>query len=202
MSSSNDPVWFVRLECDQECAALERNKRLAEALQIDPSADPFNVRSTSVYSDSLKEDARSESVCDPVCVIAGCWCVAVQIGLKTTSSFRKDLKFVTEVEEEIKNLVELANKVGSYRLSPSLLQHPTYLYQSCTINHIKIVSYRCVVCLCRVSIKDTSFFKSNDLVSVIIVHWQCTTPPKLLWTNLTLVFTVFESKSPVCKGHQ
>lgn len=26
-------------------------------------------------------------------------------------SFRKDLKFVTEVEEEIKNLVELANKV-------------------------------------------------------------------------------------------
>jgi len=25
--------------------------------------------------------------------------------------FRKDLKFVTEVEEEIKNLVELANKV-------------------------------------------------------------------------------------------
>ncbi len=50
---------FLRLECDQECATLERNKRLAEALQIDPSSDPFNVRSTSTYSDILKEDARS-----------------------------------------------------------------------------------------------------------------------------------------------
>lgn len=53
---------FLRLECDQECATLERNRRLAEALQIDSSSDPFNVRSTSVYSDSLKEDARSVRV--------------------------------------------------------------------------------------------------------------------------------------------
>ena len=50
---------FLRLECDQECATLERNRRLAEALQIDSSSDPFNVRSTSIYSDSLKDDARS-----------------------------------------------------------------------------------------------------------------------------------------------
>uniref|UniRef100_A0A672HDS0 Nuclear transcription factor, X-box binding 1 n=1 Tax=Salarias fasciatus TaxID=181472 RepID=A0A672HDS0_SALFA len=50
----------TRLECDQECATLERNRRLAEALQIEPSSDPFSVRSTSVYSDSLKDDARSE----------------------------------------------------------------------------------------------------------------------------------------------
>ncbi|XP_067342635.1 transcriptional repressor NF-X1 isoform X2 [Channa argus] len=70
----------TRLECDEECATLERNKRLAEALQIDASSDPFSVRSTSVFSNSLKEDAR------------------------------KDLKFVTEVEEEIRNLVELVNK--------------------------------------------------------------------------------------------
>lgn len=49
----------LRLECDEECATLERNRRLAEALQIDPSSDPFNVRSTAIYSDSLKEDARS-----------------------------------------------------------------------------------------------------------------------------------------------
>uniref|UniRef100_A0A671YF64 Nuclear transcription factor, X-box binding 1 n=1 Tax=Sparus aurata TaxID=8175 RepID=A0A671YF64_SPAAU len=48
----------TRLECDQECATLERNRRLADALQIDTSADPFNIRSTSVYSDSLKDDAR------------------------------------------------------------------------------------------------------------------------------------------------
>uniref|UniRef100_A0A3B4AJF3 NF-X1-type domain-containing protein n=1 Tax=Periophthalmus magnuspinnatus TaxID=409849 RepID=A0A3B4AJF3_9GOBI len=72
----------TKLECDEECATLERNRRLAEALQIDPSSDPFNVRSTSVYSDSLKEDAR------------------------------KDLNFVTKVEDEIKNLIEITNKVG------------------------------------------------------------------------------------------
>ncbi|XP_069015721.1 transcriptional repressor NF-X1 [Embiotoca jacksoni] len=70
----------TRLECDEECATLERNRRLAEALQIDSSSDPFNVRSSSVYSDSLKDDAR------------------------------KDLKFVSEVEEEIKNVIELVNK--------------------------------------------------------------------------------------------
>ncbi|KAF5899023.1 transcriptional repressor NF-X1-like, partial [Clarias magur] len=71
----------ARLECDQECATLERNRRLAEALQVDPTADPFNTKSTTCkYSDTLKEDAR------------------------------KDFKFVSEVEEEIKNLVELANK--------------------------------------------------------------------------------------------
>lgn len=50
---------FPRLECDQECATLERNRRLAEALQINFLSDPFNTRATSVYSDSLKEDARS-----------------------------------------------------------------------------------------------------------------------------------------------
>ncbi|KAM9501093.1 transcriptional repressor NF-X1 isoform 1-T1 [Clarias gariepinus] len=71
----------ARLECDQECATLERNRRLAEALQVDPTVDPFNTKSTTCkYSDTLKEDAR------------------------------KDFKFVSEVEEEIKNLVELANK--------------------------------------------------------------------------------------------
>lgn len=53
-----DCVVSPRLECDQECAALERNRRLAEALQIDVSVDPFNVRSTSKYSDSLRDDAR------------------------------------------------------------------------------------------------------------------------------------------------
>ncbi|KAF7706181.1 transcriptional repressor NF-X1 [Silurus meridionalis] len=70
----------ARLECDQECATLERNRRLAEALQVDPTVDPFNKSSTCKYSDSLKDDAR------------------------------RDFKFVSEVEEEIRNLVELANK--------------------------------------------------------------------------------------------
>lgn len=53
-------ICFLRLECDQECATLERNRRLAEALQIDTSSESFTSgRSTSVYSSSLKEDARS-----------------------------------------------------------------------------------------------------------------------------------------------
>lgn len=63
---------FLRLECDQECATLERNRRLAEALQIDSSSDPFNVRSTSAYSSSLKEDARFVfDICDVINLVVG-----------------------------------------------------------------------------------------------------------------------------------
>ena len=54
--------YHYRLECDLECATFERNRRLAEALQIDTSADPFNTRSASKYTDSLKEDARSRTM--------------------------------------------------------------------------------------------------------------------------------------------
>uniref|UniRef100_A0A673YLV0 Nuclear transcription factor, X-box binding 1 n=1 Tax=Salmo trutta TaxID=8032 RepID=A0A673YLV0_SALTR len=47
----------TKLECDEGCAALERNRRLAVALQISPSVDPFNIRtSSSTYSDSLRVD--------------------------------------------------------------------------------------------------------------------------------------------------
>ncbi|XP_051970866.1 transcriptional repressor NF-X1-like isoform X2 [Xyrauchen texanus] len=53
----------ARLECDQECATLERNRRLAEALQIDQSVDPFSKSMSSKYSDTLKEDARGKSMC-------------------------------------------------------------------------------------------------------------------------------------------
>uniref|UniRef100_A0A8C1GDX2 NF-X1-type domain-containing protein n=1 Tax=Cyprinus carpio TaxID=7962 RepID=A0A8C1GDX2_CYPCA len=53
-------IWLFshRLECDQECATLERNRWLAEALQTDKSVDTFNTSTSSKYSDSLKEDAR------------------------------------------------------------------------------------------------------------------------------------------------
>ncbi|TKS87610.1 Transcriptional repressor NF-X1 [Collichthys lucidus] len=105
----------TRLECDQECATLERNRRLAEALQIDSSSDPFNVRSTSVYSDSLKEDAR------------------------------KDLKFVTEVEEEIKNLVELANKgkqpKRSHCFPPMNREHRKIIHDLAEVYGVESVSY-------------------------------------------------------------
>ncbi|XP_035508024.1 transcriptional repressor NF-X1 [Morone saxatilis] len=104
-----------RLECDQECATLERNRRLAEALQIDSSSDPFNVRSTSVYSDSLKDDAR------------------------------KDLKFVTEVEEEIKSLVELANKgkqpKRSHCFPPMNREHRKIIHDLAEVYGVESVSY-------------------------------------------------------------
>ncbi|XP_034718109.1 transcriptional repressor NF-X1 [Etheostoma cragini] len=105
----------TRLDCDQECATLERNRRLAEALQIDSSSDPFNARSTSVYSDSLKEDAR------------------------------KDLKFVTEVEEEIKNLVELANKgkqpKRSHCFPPMNREHRKIIHELAEVYTVESVSY-------------------------------------------------------------
>lgn len=86
---------------------------MAEALQIDPSSEPFSSsRSTSVYSNSLKEDARSVFI-DSCCVVSvinhlfhNCFC-----NISSCCLYRKDLKFVAEVEEEIKNLVELTNKV-------------------------------------------------------------------------------------------
>ncbi|CAN9506402.1 unnamed protein product [Ophioblennius macclurei] len=105
----------TRLECDQECATLERNRRLAEALQIEPSSDPFNMRSTSVYSDSLKDDAR------------------------------KDLRFVTEVEEKIKSLVELANKgkqpKRSHCFPPMNREHRKIIHELAEVYGVESVSY-------------------------------------------------------------
>ncbi|XP_014862688.1 PREDICTED: transcriptional repressor NF-X1-like [Poecilia mexicana] len=105
----------TRLECDQECATLERNRRLAEALQIDSSSDPFNVRSSSVYSDSLKEDAR------------------------------KDPKFLAEVEEEIKNLVELTNKgkqpKRSHCFPPMNREHRKIIHELAEVYAVESVSY-------------------------------------------------------------
>ncbi|KAJ8277037.1 hypothetical protein GJAV_G00070760 [Gymnothorax javanicus] len=107
----------TRLDCDQECAVLERNRQLAEALQIDQSSDPFNVRSSSKYSDSLKEDAR------------------------------KELKFVSEVEEEMKNLVELANKgkqtKRSHCFPPMNREHRKIIHELAEVYGIESVSYDC-----------------------------------------------------------
>lgn len=104
---------------------------MAEALQIDSSSDPFNARSTSVYSDSLKDDARSVLCVSPR-FITGRSLKVCRFSLFPRPeikmffsflAFRKDLRFVTEVEEEIKNLVELANKVrwNKERLCASML---------------------------------------------------------------------------------
>uniref|UniRef100_A0A3P8XS24 Transcriptional repressor NF-X1 n=1 Tax=Esox lucius TaxID=8010 RepID=A0A3P8XS24_ESOLU len=106
----------TRLECDEGCATLERNRRLAEALQIDPSVDPFNIRSASAtYSESLRADAR------------------------------KDLKFVSEVEEEIKNLVELACKGKQLKRShcfpPMNREHRKIVHELAEVYNVESVSY-------------------------------------------------------------
>ncbi|KAJ8010156.1 hypothetical protein DPEC_G00072050, partial [Dallia pectoralis] len=106
----------TRLECDEGCATLERNRRLAEALQIDPSVDPFNIRSASAtYSESLRADAR------------------------------KDLKFVSEVEEEIKNLVELACKGKQLKRShcfpPMNREHRKIVHELAEVYDVESVSY-------------------------------------------------------------
>ncbi|XP_050970763.1 transcriptional repressor NF-X1 [Labeo rohita] len=105
----------ARLECDQECATLERNRRLAEALQIDQSVDTFNKSTSSKYSDTLKEDAR------------------------------KDFKFVSEIEEEIKNLVELANKgkqpKRSHCFPPMKREHRRIIHELAEAYGVESVSY-------------------------------------------------------------
>uniref|UniRef100_A0A7N8WUA4 Transcriptional repressor NF-X1 n=1 Tax=Mastacembelus armatus TaxID=205130 RepID=A0A7N8WUA4_9TELE len=105
----------TRLECDQECATVERNKRLAEALKIDLSSDPFNVRSPSTYSDSLKEDAR------------------------------KDLKFFKEIEDVVKNLVELVNKgkqpKRSHCFPPMNREHRKIIHELAEVYGVESVSY-------------------------------------------------------------
>ncbi|KAM7369762.1 hypothetical protein PAMP_011056 [Pampus punctatissimus] len=145
----------TRLECDQECATLERNKRLAEALQIDSSSDPFNVRSTSVYSDSLKEDAR------------------------------KDLKFVTEVEEEIKNLTELANKgkqaKRSHCFPPMNREHRKIIHELAEAYGVESVSYdsepkRNVVITAH---KGKSVCPNSTLTSLIERETAARAPPPI-----------------------
>ncbi|XP_061821295.1 transcriptional repressor NF-X1 [Nerophis lumbriciformis] len=105
----------TKLQCDEECAAVERNKRLAEALQIDPSSDPFNMRSTSVYSNSLKEDAR------------------------------KDGKFVSNVEEAIKNLVDLVSKgkqpKRSHCFQPMNRERRRIVHELAEVYSVESVSY-------------------------------------------------------------
>uniref|UniRef100_A0A672S434 Transcriptional repressor NF-X1 n=1 Tax=Sinocyclocheilus grahami TaxID=75366 RepID=A0A672S434_SINGR len=114
---SNLCIWLFshRLECDQECATLERNRRLAEALQIDQSVDTFNKSASSKYSDSLKEDAR------------------------------KDFKFVSEIEEEIKNLVELTNKgkqpKRSHCFPPMKREHRRIIHELAEAYGVESVSY-------------------------------------------------------------
>ncbi|XP_030060668.1 transcriptional repressor NF-X1 isoform X1 [Microcaecilia unicolor] len=146
----------TRLQCDEECMALERNRRLAEALNIDESTDPFNIRSSgSKYSDSLKDDAR------------------------------KDLKFVSEIEREIKTLVEAVNKgkqtKKSHCFPPMNRDHRKVIHDLAEVYGVESVSYdnepkRNVVIT---AVKGKSMCPSIPLTLVIEREMQTRPPPPI-----------------------
>ncbi|KYO26224.1 transcriptional repressor NF-X1 isoform C [Alligator mississippiensis] len=146
----------ARLQCDEECLALERNRRLAEALQIDDNSDPFNVRSSGPkYSEILKEDAR------------------------------KDLKFVSDIEKEMRALVDAVNKgkhtKKSHCYPPMNRDHRRIIHELAQIYGIESVSYdnepkRNVVIT---AVKGKSVCPSNCLTSVLDKEMQTRAPPPI-----------------------
>ncbi|NXG04460.1 NFX1 protein, partial [Sakesphorus luctuosus] len=146
----------ARLQCDEECLALQRNRRLAEALEIDDNSDPFNIRSSGPkYSDLLKEDAR------------------------------KDLKFVSDIEKEMRMLVEAVNKgkhtKKSHCYPPMNRDHRRIIHELAQVYGIESVSYdnepkRNVVIT---AVKGKSICPSNTLTSVLDKEMQSRPPPPI-----------------------
>ncbi|KAM6376358.1 transcriptional repressor NF-X1 isoform 4-T6 [Alca torda] len=146
----------ARLQCDEECLALQRNRRLAEALEIDDNSDPFNIRSSGPkYSDLLKEDAR------------------------------KDLKFVSDIEKEMRMLVEAVNKGKNTKKShcypPMNRDHRRIIHELAQVYGIESVSYdnepkRNVVIT---AVKGKSICPSNTLTSVLDKEMQSRPPPPI-----------------------
>ncbi|XP_064908296.1 transcriptional repressor NF-X1 isoform X2 [Columba livia] len=146
----------ARLQCDEECLALQRNRRLAEALEIDHNSDPFNIRSSGPkYSDLLKEDAR------------------------------KDLKFVSDIEKEMRMLVEAVNKgkhtKKSHCYPPMNRDHRRIIHELAQVYGIESVSYdnepkRNVVIT---AVKGKSICPSNTLTSVLDKELQSRPPPPI-----------------------
>ncbi|NXM66067.1 NFX1 protein, partial [Serilophus lunatus] len=146
----------ARLQCDEECLALQRNRRLAEALEIDENSDPFNIRSSGPkYSDHLKEDAR------------------------------KDLKFVSDIEKEMRKLVEAVNKgkhtKKSHCYPPMNRDHRRIIHELAQVYGIESVSYdnepkRNVVIT---AVKGKSICPSSTLTSVLDKEMQSRPPPPI-----------------------
>ncbi|MEE6465412.1 hypothetical protein FKM82_006549 [Ascaphus truei] len=146
----------TRLQCDEDCMTLERNRRLAEALNISDTSDPFNARSSgSKYSDSLKEDAR------------------------------KDLKFVSEIEREIKALVDAVNKgkqtKKSHCFPPMNRDHRKIIHDLAEVYCVESVSYdnepkRNVVIT---AVKGKSMCPNVALMTVIERENQTRPPPPI-----------------------
>ncbi|KAG8572059.1 hypothetical protein GDO81_011896 [Engystomops pustulosus] len=145
----------TRLQCDEECLALERNRRLAEALNITETSDPFNTRSGFKFSDSLKDDAR------------------------------KDLKFVSEIEREVKALVDAVNKgkqtKKSHCFPPMNRDHRKIIHDLAEVYGVESVSYdnepkRNVVIT---AVKGKSMCPNVSLMSVIEREIQARPPPPI-----------------------
>ncbi|NWT79399.1 NFX1 protein, partial [Lanius ludovicianus] len=146
----------TRLQCDEECLALQRNRRFAEALEIDDNSDPFNIRSSGPkYSDLLKDDAR------------------------------KDIKFVSDIEKEMRMLVEAVNKgkhtKKSHCYPPMNRDHRRIIHELAQVYGIESVSYdnepkRNVVIT---AVKGKSICPSNTLTSVLDKEMQSRPAPPL-----------------------
>nr|XP_021490100.1 transcriptional repressor NF-X1 [Meriones unguiculatus] len=149
-------VQRARLQCDEECSALERKKRLAEAFDISDDSDPFNLRSSaSKFSDSLKDDAR------------------------------KDLKFISDVEKEMETLVEAVNKgkntKKSYSFPPMNRDHRRIIHDLAQVYGLESVSYdsepkRNVVVT---AIRGKSICPPTTLTSVLDREMQTRPPPPI-----------------------
>ncbi|XP_059705366.1 transcriptional repressor NF-X1 isoform X10 [Haemorhous mexicanus] len=152
----------ARLQCDEECLAIQRNRRLAEALEIDDNSDPFKIRSSGPkYSDLLKEDAR------------------------------KDIKFVSDIEKEMRMLVEAVNKgkhtKKSHCYPPMNRDHRRIIHELAQVYGIESVSYdnepkRNVVIT---AVKGKSICPSNTLTSVLDKEMQSRPAPPLLHCKQT-----------------
>lgn len=55
----NGENYPVAMECDSSCALIERNRRLAEALQVQ-NPDLTDYKGPPKYSDTLKDFARKD----------------------------------------------------------------------------------------------------------------------------------------------
>ncbi|KAF2980452.1 hypothetical protein EK904_014096 [Melospiza melodia maxima] len=147
----------ARLQCDEECLAIQRNRCLAEALEIDDNSDPFKIRSSGPkYSDLLKEDAR------------------------------KDIKFVSDIEKEMRMLVEAVNKgkhtKKSHCYPPMNRDHRRIIHELAQVYGIESVSYdnepkRNVVIT---AVKGKSICPSNTLTSVLDKEMQSRPAPPFL----------------------
>ncbi|KAH0618018.1 hypothetical protein JD844_016932 [Phrynosoma platyrhinos] len=154
---------------------IEIGMRFAEALHIDDSSDPFNVRaSTPKYSDILKEDGK------------------------------KDVKFVSEIEKEMKALIEAVNKSKhtkkSHCFPPMNREHRRIIHELAQAYGIESVSYdnepkRNVVIS---AVKGKSVCPTVTLTSLLTKERQTRPPPPIPHHKQTEKYVQYFSN--ICVG--